>query len=93
VFKDVVQPMLDSNDCSKGGCHGDGAGLFKLTANATGAALDANFVEVTKRNNLDDPTKSRVFVKGTTSHAGSKVFSTADQKKFTDWVAAAAAKP
>jgi hypothetical protein len=87
VFKTVIQPMIDSYQCTT--CHAAGSGGFKVTANATGADLDANFTEVTKRNDLAAPEKSRVYFKGLNSHVGSKVFSAGDAQKFLDWVKAA----
>jgi hypothetical protein len=90
VFKNVVQPMLDDYGCTAAGCHGGGAGAFKVFADPSGADLEANFVEVTKRNDLDTPTESRVYFRGVNSHIGSRVFSEADAQKFLDWVTAAA---
>jgi hypothetical protein len=88
VFKTVIQPMIDKYACTT--CHASGAGQFKVTANATGAELDANFTEVTKRNDLASPEKSRVYFKGLNSHAGSQIFAAGDAQKFLDWVKAAA---
>jgi hypothetical protein len=90
VFKTVVQPMLDDYGCTSANCHAAGLGGFKVVADATGADLDANFTEVTKRNDLDTPTESRVYARGTVSHIGSQVFAEADAQKFLDWVTAAA---
>jgi hypothetical protein len=92
VFKNVVQPMLDDYGCTGGGCHGSsvGAGGFKVFPDASGANLDANFTEVTKRNDLVNPEMSRVYAKGTVSHIGSQTFAEADAQKFLDWVTAAA---
>jgi hypothetical protein len=92
VFKNVVQPMLDAYDCTSSRCHGSdvGAGTFKVFPDPSGANLDANFTEVTKRNDLADPEKSEVYVRGTVSHIGSQTFAEADAQKFLDWVTAAA---
>lgn len=90
VFTTVIQPMLDDYGCSRVGCHGSGAGGFTFVANATGADLEANFDAVTQRNDLDDPTQSRVYVKGVSSHSGSEELSAGDVRKFLDWVTAAA---
>jgi hypothetical protein len=92
VFANVIQPILDSNNCSSAGCHGAGAGGFSLKANATGADLTANFAAVTQRNDLKVPDKSRIYVKGLTPHSGSTKISAADAKKILDWVTEASKK-
>lgn len=91
VFQSQIQPALDAGGCARAGCHGTNAGGFSLTATPSGDALQANFLAVTSRTNLDDPAKSLVYVQATTRHGGgaSTQISATAAPQVLAWITAA----
>lgn len=93
VFQSVIQPILDTAEnkgCAISGCHGTGAGAFTLVAApaADSAQMQANFIAVTSRGNLDNPATSLFYLKATTRHGSgaSAVVSAAEGEQILAWI-------
>lgn len=93
VYQTVIQPILDTAEgrgCTTAGCHGTGAGAFTVTANPAAASpeMEANFIAVTARGNLDTPESSLFYLKATTRHGSnlSTVVSAAEAEQILAWI-------
>jgi hypothetical protein len=88
VYQSTIQPMIDG--CATSGCHGTGAGFFTLTQApaANSAQMEANFIEVTGKMNLDKPETSLVYLRATTRHGGgaSNVLSADQASAMLAWI-------
>jgi hypothetical protein len=71
VYQSTIQTAINTAGCAASGCHGSGAGGFSLKAQpaAASADMEANFVAVTSRTNLETPASSTVYVRATVKHA------------------------
>jgi hypothetical protein len=93
VFEGSVQPILDA--AGDGGascagstaCHSGGAGGFTLVSEPSAGSSDmmANFNAVSERVDVDDPTNSRIILKGTDNHAFF-TFTQAQQDTIVAWI-------
>ncbi len=93
VFQADIQPILDTAEdtgCATAGCHGTGAGGFTLIATpaADSADMEANFLAVTRRGNLEDPPASLFYLQATNRHGSgaSKVVSAAQGATILAWI-------
>jgi hypothetical protein len=93
VYQNNIQPILDAADnrgCAAAGCHGTGQGGFWLTANPArdSAEMEKNFIEVTRRTNLNTPETSLVYMQAITLHAaGTSAQVTAGQaQELLAWI-------
>jgi hypothetical protein len=88
VYQAQIQPALER--CATVGCHGSGAGGFTLkpAPAADSPEMQANFIAVTSRGNLDAPDKSVIYVRSTVLHAGgaSKLVDDAQAKAMLAWI-------
>jgi len=88
TYQSKIQPMLEG--CTAAGCHGGGAGGFRLKAAPAQASADmeANFIAVTSRANLTTPASSVVYVRATVQHAAgtSKTVSDAEARDLLAWI-------
>ncbi|HUH02055.1 MAG TPA: hypothetical protein VML75_08655 [Kofleriaceae bacterium] len=96
VFQSTIQPILDDSGgtgCATAGCHGTGAGTFTLVARpaANSPDMEANFLAVTGRTNLDNAAASAFYRQATTRHGGgaSTVVSAAEAASILGWIEAA----
>lgn len=71
VYQSTIQPAIDAAGCARAGCHGTGAAGFTLKSApaAASADMEANFVAVTSRGNLETPASSTIYVRATVTHA------------------------
>lgn len=97
VFQSTIQPILDGaagTGCATAGCHGTGAGTFALVTRPAPNSpdMEANFLAVTRRTNLDNPVTSGFYLQATTKHAAgaSAVVSAAESASILAWIEAAA---
>jgi len=93
VFQQRIQPILDTAEgtgCATAGCHGTGAGNMVLTAGPApdSAEMEANFIAVTARTNLDAPEASLLYLKATARHGnGASAVASPDQAvTLLDWI-------
>jgi hypothetical protein len=93
IYQQVIQPILDGAEgrgCATSGCHGTGAGGFTLVAApAPGSPeMEANFIAVTGRANLNEPASSLVLLRALTRHASgtSAVISAGQGEQLRAWV-------
>jgi len=93
TFQSTIQPMVEG--CAGAGCHGGGAGNFKLVANPAPDSpdMEANFIAITARANLTTPESSLILAKATVKHAnGASVTVNATQSSaMLAWIQDAAA--
>jgi hypothetical protein len=88
VYQSTIQPMFER--CSQGACHNVAAGGFSMkpTPVAESPDMQANFVAVTSRGNLQAPDKSVIYTRATVIHGGglSKTVDENQSKALLAWI-------